>query len=92
MEVNGVVVSSSQDLKKMIQEVLREELKNAKIDGASVPDVELLTRKQAAAMLQVNLSTLHLYCKSGILKTYGIGRRVFLKKHEVIDALVELNN
>lgn len=52
---------------------------------------ELLTRKQTAILLQINLSTLYYWTKSGRLKAYGISNRVYYKRSEVLDSLKPLN-
>ena len=52
---------------------------------------ELLTRKQAAELLQVNLSTLWAWTKAKKLNACGLGNRVFYKKSELFDALRPLN-
>ena len=52
---------------------------------------ELLTRKQAAELLQVNLSTLWAWTRAKKLNSYGLGNRVFYKKSELFDALRPLN-
>ena len=51
---------------------------------------ELLTRQEVANLLKIDLSTLHHWTKSGILTKYGIGKRVYYKKNEVNNAIVEL--
>jgi len=51
---------------------------------------ELLTRQEVANLLKIDLSTLHHWTKSGILTKYGIGKRVYYKKSEINEAIVEL--
>ena len=53
---------------------------------------EYLTRNEVAAMLKIDLSTLHNWTKSKRLRSYGIGGRVYYKRAEVEEAIVELNN
>lgn len=52
---------------------------------------DLLTRKQVAKMLDVNLSTIHNWTKKGVLTSYGIEGRVYYKRSEVEEAIVKLN-
>lgn len=42
-----------------------------------------LTRSEVAEMLKCDLSTIHNWTKKGKLKAYGIGNRVYYKRHEV---------
>jgi excisionase family DNA binding protein len=46
-----------------------------------------LTRKEAAAELNINLSTLNHYTKTGRLKAHFLGNKVFYFRSEINDAL-----
>jgi hypothetical protein len=52
---------------------------------------ELLTRDQACTFLTINKTSLWKHTKSGKLKSYGLGNRVFYKKSELLDAIKPLN-
>ena len=52
---------------------------------------EILTRKEVAELLSIDLSTLWSWTKTGKLKAYGIGNRVFYKYSEVMDSLLPIN-
>lgn len=52
---------------------------------------EYLTRKNVADMLSVDISTVHNYCKRGILQPKGIGGRVYFLRSEVEASLQPLN-
>ncbi|MGQ2982965.1 helix-turn-helix domain-containing protein [Flavobacterium sp.] len=54
------------------------------------PD-EYLTRVQVAALFKVNVSTINNWVKSGKLKQYGIGNRVYFLKSDLEEALTLLN-
>jgi len=51
----------------------------------------LITRKEVADLLKVDLSTIHNYCKSGKLQPYGIGARVYFKMSDIEKSLIPLN-
>ena len=51
---------------------------------------EYLTRNEVAEMLKVDISTVHNWSKSGRLKRYGIGNRIYFKRTEVEQAIKEL--
>lgn len=55
------------------------------------PREEYLTRKQVSDLLQIELSTLHNWCKKGKLKPYGIGNRVYFLRSDIEKALTPLN-
>ncbi len=52
--------------------------------------VELLTRKETAALLKINISSLYNWTKKGKLKSYGLQGKIYYKRSEVESALIEL--
>lgn len=52
---------------------------------------EYMTRTEVKELLKIDLSTLHNWTKKGKLKSYGIGHRVYYKRHEVEASLTPLN-
>ena len=83
--------TSPQDLKNEItadvKVVLDDFLKHFK----PVQPAEYLTRQQVAKMFDVDLSTVHNWCKSGKLKPLGIGSRVYFLRTEIEATLIPLN-
>ena len=49
-----------------------------------------LTRQEVADLLKIDLSTVHNWSKKGKLQAYAIGGRVYYKRHEVEQALINL--
>lgn len=52
---------------------------------------DLITRKQACELLRINLTTLWKHTKSGKLKSFGIGNRIFYSKVQVLEAVKPIN-
>ena len=52
---------------------------------------EYLTRNEVKELLSVDLSTIHNWQKKGKLRAYGIGARVYYKRHEVEQAIKPIN-
>lgn len=52
---------------------------------------QLLTRKQTADLLQINLTTLWSYTKAGKLHSYNLGNRVYYKKSQNLESLIRSN-
>lgn len=52
---------------------------------------DILTREETAKLLSISLPTLWNWTKKNILKSYGIGSRVYYKKDEVINSLIQIN-
>lgn len=83
-------------------QVTPEQLQNAIVNGVKnqLDDLkqhfqpkeptEYLTRRETADLLKVDLSTIYNYTKQSKLKAYGIGNRVYYKRKEVENAIVEL--
>ncbi len=91
MEAIQFVGTSPQDLKNEItadvKVVLNDFLKHYK----PIRPAEYLTRQQVAKMFDVDLSTVHNWCKSGKLKPLGIGSRVYFLRTEIEASLIPLN-
>lgn len=51
---------------------------------------EYLTRREVAEMFNVDLSTIHNWCKSGKLKPLGLGSRVYFLRSDIDTALKPL--
>lgn len=70
------------ELKKIIQDCI----------GKASEKEEILTTQQVADLLHVDRGTVYDYRDAGHLKAYGIGKRVWYKRSEVIAALVRIND
>lgn len=52
---------------------------------------KLISRREAANLLQISLPTLDDYTKRGLLNSYRIGRRILFKREEVEQSLIQRN-
>lgn len=52
---------------------------------------EYLTRQEVAQMFNVDISTIHNWCKSGKLKPLGLGSRVYFLRADIEASLIPLN-
>ncbi len=50
-----------------------------------------LTRHEVAEMFKCDISTVDNWRKSGILKAYGLGARVYYKKSEIESAMIPIH-
>ena len=72
----------------MIKEAFREELKEVVEDQNRKSDWDqLLTRKEAAEMLKVSMVTVSKYQREGILPYARIGRHIYIKKGDIMEAI-----
>ena len=69
---------------------IRKELSELRKSFQPKEPTVYLTRQEVAEILHVDLTTIWSYTKKGILISYGIGSRVFYKRHEVESSLVRL--
>lgn len=81
-----------EQLAELINEGLRSELQALKKEILSEnANDDLLTREQAAELLQINLSTLWAWTNKGKVTAYGIsGARRYYKRSEIMAALTLL--
>lgn len=56
-----------------------------------IQPAEYLTRQQVAQMFDVDLSTVHNWCKSKKLKPLGLGSRVYFLRTDIEACLIPLN-
>ena len=72
------------DLKSVITEVLQDFKSNP-------TDQDYLTREEVCELLNINLTTLWKHTKNNRLKKYKLGRKVFYRKDEVLDAIKNIS-
>lgn len=81
--LNGITLEQlAEALKPLLQSVSSEQQ----------TENVLLTREQVCKLLTINKTSLWKHTKSGRLKSYGIGNRVFYKRNEVLDSITPLNH
>jgi excisionase family DNA binding protein len=82
---------TANELAKLINDQISENLNKFKKEFLSKEaDDELLTREQTAEFLQVDVSTLYFWAKKGKIKPYGIGKRRYFKRSQLIESLTEV--
>ena len=91
MKSNKIIfdVLSKKELEELITKSLNEAVKN-NLPAPSVKE-ELLTREEASELLKIDLSTLWRWTNRGQVIAYGIGKRVFYKKEELLNSLIKIN-
>ena len=81
--LNGITIEQlAEALKPLLQSISSEQQ----------TENVLLTREEVCKLLTINKTSLWKHTKSGRLKSYGIGNRVFYKKNEVLDSITPLNH
>ena len=82
---------SPEELTETILKGVDERINQLKANFQPKEPTDYLTRKEVKDLLKVDLSTVHNWTKKGKLKSYGIGNRVYFKRHEVENVLKPLN-
>lgn len=84
---------SPEDLKTKINDAVTSSFKTLlKRDSiANSTDKNIITRKDVKEMLHICDSTITNWCKSGRLKKYCMGGKVFFLKDEVTNSLIQVN-
>lgn len=87
MQQIQLVSITPQELKELIVGALQLAGSLTNIPSEKEDTDKLLTRKQAAEVLTISLSTLNTYTKTGIIKGHRIGHRVLYSKKELLLAV-----
>lgn len=91
MQTIQFVQYSPDQLKSEINEGVKIQLTEFLKHFTPTQPKEYLTRQEVAQMFNVDLSTIHNWCKSKRLNPLGIGSRVYFLRSEVEASLTPLN-
>ena len=86
METSTLITISPEELAVVIAFKLEEKFNELKTQFQPKEPTEYLTRTEVRNLLKVNMSTLHLWTKKGLLKSYSVGNRIYYKRHEIENA------
>jgi len=91
MQTVQFIQTTPQELQNQITEGVKNQLQEfLKLYTPKQPN-EYLTRQQVAQMFNVDISTIHNWCKSGKLKPLGLGARVYFLRSDIEQSLQPLN-
>lgn len=79
-------------LQNAIIEGINQKFEELKTSFQPKEPTELLTRSETANLLKINLTTLWNWTKQNKLVSYSIGNRVYYKRNEVLNAIIELKH
>lgn len=94
--MNEITIINPNDLRTLIQEVIKEQLAlfakwlEAKIVITDNTE-RLLTPKEAAAYLKKSPATLYRLKTAGTIPVYGLDNGVYYKESDILNALKRLN-
>ncbi len=91
MKTLQLIQITPEELSELINEGVKIQLKEFLNHFTPTQPNEYLTRQEVAKMLDVDISTVHNWCKSKRLNPLGIGSRVYFLRSEVEASLKPLN-
>ena len=83
--------TTPQELQNQISGEIKTQLEDFLKNFAPKQPNDYLTRKQVSEMFDVDISTIHNWCKSGKLKPLQIGSRVYFLRSDIDECLIPLN-
>ncbi|MDI5949007.1 helix-turn-helix domain-containing protein [Flavobacterium yafengii] len=91
MQTVQFIQTTPQELQLQITEGVKIQLENFLKHFTPKQPNEYLTRQEVAQMFNVDLSTIHNWCKSKKLNPLGLGSRVYFLRSEIEASLKPLN-
>ena len=91
METIQITQTNANDFKTEILKGVKIQLDELKSQFQPKQPNEYLTRQEVAKMFNVDLSTIHNWCKSKKLNPLGLGARVYFLRSEIEQSLKPLN-
>jgi len=81
------------DFREILKKDFRSEVNSIIENLQSSQETEYLSKKQISDIFGVTLSTINMWIRKGVLKSYGFPntRRVFFKRAEVEETLIQIN-
>ena len=91
MELIQITQTTANDFKTEILKGVKIQIDELKSQFQPKEPNEYLTRQEVATMFNVDLSTIHNWCKSKKLNPLGLGARVYFLRSEIEASLTPLN-
>ena len=82
---------SPEKLQTMINEALASQLKNIPLSSTTSHE-EYLTTDEVSKLFKISISTVHNWRKAGTLLACQIGGKVFFKRSDIDNAVVQLKS
>lgn len=88
LEIDGI---NLEQFEAIIERIVEDKVNNLKKDFEPKTPEELLSRHEVAALLKIDISSVHNWTNKGRLTSYGIsGGRVYYKRSEIEAALIRI--
>ncbi|MBW2998872.1 helix-turn-helix domain-containing protein [Candidatus Woesearchaeota archaeon] len=90
MQEQDLIISSS-DLDQLIAQKVNEQIEKLELDFKAKGSIELYSIKEVQQIFQVDRTTIHHWTKNGTLKAFHMGRRVYYRKSDIEQSLIQIN-
>ncbi|MDI9309417.1 MAG: helix-turn-helix domain-containing protein [Limnohabitans sp.] len=90
MEAIQFIQITPQQFQELILIVIKQEIEILKKEFQPKEPTEFLTRSQVAELLKIDLSSVHNWTKKGKLIAYAMQGRVYYKRSEIEQAMIQL--
>ena len=88
--MNGQIFLNSITVEQLAEELSKFIKANKEVPESKGNDY--LTREETCELLSINKTTLWKHTKSGKLRSYGLGNRVYYSKSEVLNAITPISH
>ncbi len=82
---NFIIVTDRLTIESIFEGILRRNLNQQNTDHSI--EADKMDRKQAAKFLGVSYSTMYLWVRDGVLTEYGLNRKKYFLRSELIEAM-----
>jgi excisionase family DNA binding protein len=82
-----VVTMQMDEFEQFIRNIFQNEFSKMKNDSQPESSAELMTIEETQAYLNVSKVTIHKWKKKKMIQSYRIGRKIYFKKHELLESL-----
>ncbi|WP_430410221.1 helix-turn-helix domain-containing protein [Kordia sp.] len=86
----SIFQTTPDEIAEAIAKSVKTQLDELKKNWQPKEPTEYLTRNEVAEMLSIDLSSVHNWTKKGIITAYQISGRVYYKRKQIENALIEL--
>ena len=91
MKQFNITQVSPEELQTMFNEAMASQLKSIQLSSTSSPE-EYLTTVEVSQLFKISISTVHNWRKAGTLLACQIGGKVFFKRSDIDNAVVQLKS
>ncbi|WP_276388976.1 helix-turn-helix domain-containing protein [Eudoraea chungangensis] len=79
-----------QDFKRELVKSIKEVLLSIEEQKKPKKSIDYLSRKEVASLLKISETSVYRWTKNGRLKSYGLGNRIYYKRHEIDECIIDL--